>query len=210
MINGSSRQRGQWVAAVAAVLLVLLPAAPAAAHNSLTGSDPADGARLDKPPTQVRLTFLSRLDPETTKITITGPDDRSAAAGEPRFDGSRVTVPFAPGPAGRYTVAYQVASGDGHPVKGDIEFTLTTGAAPASPSAAAVPTAAPAADATTDATTGAPAATPTGAASAVAEPVERTATDRGTSWWPWLAGGLVALVALAGGALWLRSRRRPS
>lgn len=206
MITGSSRHRGQWFAAVAAVLLVLLPAAPAAAHNSLTGSDPADGARLDKPPTQVRLTFLSRLNPETTKITITGPDEQSAVAGEPQFNGSRVTVPFAPGPAGRYTVAYQVASGDGHPVKGDIEFTLTTGSAPESPSAAATPTAE---EPTAEATTAAP-ETPTSTASAVAEPVERTATDSGTSWWLWLAGGLAVLVALAGGALWLRSRRQPS
>lgn len=196
------------MAVVAAVLWMLLPAAPAAAHNSLTGSDPADGARLDKPPAQVRLSFLSRLDPETTKITITGPGDRSAAAGEPRFNGSRVTVPFAPGPAGRYTVAYQVASGDGHPVKGDVEFTLTTGAEPGSPepspSAAVTPTAvAP----TAEPTSAAPTPAPTGTAAAAAEPLDRTAADGGTRWWPWLAGGLAVLAALAGGAWWLRSRR---
>ena len=41
-----------------------------------------------------------------------------------------------PGKAGLYIVGYQVASGDGHPVTGEVRFTLTTGT-PADPSATA-------------------------------------------------------------------------
>lgn len=190
------------MAILVVVLWALLPAAPAAAHNSLTGSDPTDGARLDKPPTQVRLTFLSRLDPETTKITVTGPSNLPAAAGEPRFDGSRVTVPFAPGPAGRYTVAYQVASGDGHPVKGDIQFTLTTGVEPTTPEPSPLAVGAPAEPPTA---TAGPASTTT--APVAAEPADRSTADGGSAWWPWLAGGVAVLAALAGGAMLLRRRR---
>jgi hypothetical protein len=112
---------------VTGVLWVLLPAAPAAAHNSLTGSDPRNGARLGKAPADVRLTFLARLDPTTTRVTVTGPDNISATAGKPSCAGSRVTVQFRPGAAGLYIVQYQVASGDGHPIKGEVRFTLTAG-----------------------------------------------------------------------------------
>lgn len=205
MVSRTGRHRGQWAAVIAVMLCVLLPAAPAAAHNSLTGSNPADGARLDEPPAQVRLTFLSRLDPTTTKVTVTGPDNAPAAGGAPRFDGSRVTVPFTPGPAGQYTVAYQVASGDGHPVKGDVQFTLTTGAAPAP----ADPTPSAADPATSPAEAGtSPAGTPS--ATAVAGPLDRTSDDGGTGWWPWLVGAVLALAALVGAALLLRARRRPT
>src|SRR4051812_6619810 len=102
------------LAVISGLLCALLPAGPAAAHNSLTSSDPANGARIAKPPAQVRLTFLSRLDPGATKITITGPDNVPAAGGPPVFAGSRVTVPLKPGAAGLYIVAYQVPADDGH------------------------------------------------------------------------------------------------
>lgn len=184
------------------MLCVLLPAAPAAAHNSLGGSDPADGARIDKAPAQIRLSFLSRLDPKKTVITVKGPDGIPAAGGAPRFDGSKVTVPFAPGPAGRYTVTYQVPSGDGHPVKGDIEFTLTTSAEPAEPPAAsAEPTSTPSAAAATS-----PAGTPTSPAAAV--PLDRAGSDDGPARWPWIVAPVLVLAALVGGVLVLRARRR--
>lgn len=192
------------MAIIVVALCVLLPAAPAAAHNSLTGSDPADGARLDEPPAEVRLTFLSRLDPKTTKVTVTGPSNVPAAAGEPRFDGSRVTVPLAAGPAGRYTVAYQVASGDGHPVKGDVQFTLTTGVEPAAPEATPSTGGTPTDPAGASATPTSPASAP-----AVAEPLDRTGGETGPGWWPWLVGAVLVLGALVGGALLLRTRRRP-
>lgn len=200
MVSPSGRHRGPWLTVIVAVLCVLLPAAPAAAHNSLGGSDPADGAQVDKPPARIRLSFLSRLDPKTTTVTVTGPDNVPAAGGAPQFDGSRVTVPFAPGPAGRYTVAYQVASGDGHPVKGDVQFTLTVSVDPAVPSSPAVASEDPAG--TPSGPTGAP------SSSVVAEPLNRTATDGGSGWWPWLLGAVLVLAGLAGGALFLRARRR--
>jgi copper resistance protein C len=188
-MGGAIRRTGAVLAAtVFGGLCALLGASPAAAHNSLTGSDPKDGARLEAPPAQVRLTFLAKLDPQTTKVTVTGPGKVSAAAGAPRFDGKVVEVDFTAGAAGAYTAAYEVASDDGHPIKGDITFTLTVGAPEPAPKPSGA-TASPA------------------AVSAVAIDPASDADD-GPPVWPWVVLGVAILVALGGGALALRGRRR--
>jgi methionine-rich copper-binding protein CopC len=175
--------------------------APALAHNSLTGSDPADGARLARPPATVRLTFLARLDPARTKVAVTGPDGAVAAGGRPVIAGRTVTVPFRAGPAGDYEIAYEVPSSDGHPLKGNVRFTLAVGAAVAT-------TAPPTTDPVP--TTAAPATT-------AATPVERVDPDLaaddagggggGGAWWPW-ALAVALVVALLGVGGYLLRRRR--
>lgn len=197
------------VSGVALGASLALPASPAAAHNSLTGSDPRDGARIATAPARIELRFLSRLDPATTTVTVTGPDNVAAAGGEPRFSGSRVSVPFKPGKAGLYTVGYRVASGDGHPVTGEVRFTLTTGT-PADPSASATTGAAP--------TPSSPAATPTSTpppatagpdAASPSGAVVPTADERDeVSGWLWALGALVLLAALAAGLLLRRRAAR--
>jgi copper resistance protein C len=199
-MGGAIRRGAAALLSVGLGLLCALAAAePAAAHNSLTGSDPKNGARLDRPPAQVRLTFLNRLDPKTTKVTVTGPDKASAAAGAPRFDGKVVEVDVAAGTAGVYTAAYEVRSDDGHPIEGDITFTLTVGARPSAP-----PTGEPATGPAPK-----PSATqrPPAVVSAVAVDPASDADD-GVPVWPFVALGAGALAALAGGALAVRGRRR--
>ncbi|MCW3841523.1 copper resistance protein CopC [Micromonospora yasonensis] len=183
------------VLAVALGASVLLPAAPAAAHNSLTGSDPKDGSRVATAPERIELRFLATPAPDTTKITVTGPDDAPAASGAPTFSGKRVSVPFTPGPPGVYTVAYQLGSADGHPVKGELSFTLTTGAA--ATRSAAPPTTAP--------TT--PADPPTTLSTTPASPVPAASrsADGGTGWW-WATGAVVVVLLALGGGLLLRRR----
>lgn len=182
-----------------------LPAAPASAHNSLTGSNPENGARVAAAPARIELRFLAKPDPGTTKITLTGPDNVAALGGEPTFSGSRVSVPFAPGAAGLYVVGYQVASGDGHPIKGEVRFTLTTGT-PAQP-----PSSSPATDPTASAT---PTAVPSSPAAATSPPAADPAAaersdDDGGAGWLWALGGLVVLAALAAGLLLRRRSPRP-
>ncbi|WP_254910203.1 copper resistance CopC family protein [Micromonospora sp. NBS 11-29] len=188
------------VLGVAAGLSLLPPAAPAAAHNSLTGSDPQNGARLAAAPKRIELRFLATPKADTTKVTVTGPDDVAATGGAPTFSGKRVSVPFTPGAAGLYIVAYQLASTDGHPIKGEIRFTLTTGtpAEPPSPSVAPT-TAAP--------TTAAPATT---AASPPASPSPAAAAgdDDGGTGWLWATGAIVLLAALGTGLLLYRRATR--
>ncbi|MFG2051143.1 copper resistance protein CopC [Micromonospora sp. NPDC048935] len=187
----------------------LMPTNPAAAHNSLTGSDPRDGARVAKAPARIELRFLAKPAPATTKITITGPDN-VVAGGPPVFDGSRVRVPFTPTAAGLYVVGYQLASNDGHPVKGEVRFTLTTGTAAdpsASPSAAAgtSPAGSPSAVGTPSA--GPASATP-GGSTASTVPAASEQSESGGRPWIWPLGGVLLLLAALATALMFRRRRR--
>ncbi|MEH1011740.1 copper resistance CopC family protein [Micromonospora sp. CPCC 206060] len=199
---------GWWAVAVLMAGVLLIPAAPAAAHNSLTGSDPANGARLADPPARIRLSFLARLDPGTTKITVTGPDNVPAAGGAPTISGSKVTVPFRPGAAGLYIVAYQVASADGHPIKGEVRFTLTRGTPAAPPSAApsAVP-GGPTAGQPTATPSGPPAPAPSTTPAVPGSPAASTDGDGGAPWWPWALGAALLLAALAGTIALTRRRQ---
>lgn len=181
---------------VALGVSLLVPAAPAAAHNQLTGSTPRDGARVAEPPEHVELRFLSRVDEDKTKISITGPDDVDATGGQPSFDGKKVSVPFTPGAAGLYIVGYRVVSADGHPISGEVRFTLTTGT-PADPS----PEPTVAADPTTP---GAVETTPAPTTAEAATPVPRSNESSG-GWW-WAAIAAVVLLAVLATARLLRRR----
>ncbi|MCO1597201.1 copper resistance protein CopC [Micromonospora sp. RHAY321] len=197
------------VLGVAFGVSLLIPATPAAAHNSLTGSDPRDGARVASAPTRIELRFLARPAPATTKITVAGPDN-VVAGGPPVFDGSRVRVPFRPGAAGLYIVGYELASADGHPVRGEVRFTLTTGTA-ADPSAPPSPSAGPASGAPANSpsaavpSAGATTATATEASPTPAVPLGQEQADSGGRWWLWALGGVV-LVAAVTASLLLRRR----
>ncbi|MEV4713247.1 copper resistance CopC family protein [Micromonospora sp. NPDC049374] len=184
------------VLGVAFGVSLLMPAVPAAAHNQLTGSSPRAGARVAEAPDRVELRFLARLDEATTKVTITGPDNVDAAGGQPRFSGNRVSVPFAPGAAGLYIVGYRLVSADGHPITGEVRFTLTTNT-PADPSPE--PTAV---DPTTSGTTG---TTPAPATSEAATPVPRSDESTGGGWW-WAAVAALPLLAILVAARLIRRR----
>ena len=122
------RNRGRIVVvAVLAGFAVLGLGSPAFAHNVLVGSAPAAGATLASGPAEVRFDFNApvRVGPNT--ITVVGPDgthwERTANA---TVTGNSVSTPVAPlGAAGVYTASYRIISADGHPVTGEIHFTLT-------------------------------------------------------------------------------------
>ncbi|WP_307871063.1 copper resistance protein CopC [Micromonospora sp. C51] len=175
---------------------LLMPAVPAAAHNQLTGSSPREGARVAEAPERVELRFLARLDEDTTKVTVTGPDNVDAAGGQPRFSGNRVSVPFTPGAAGLYIVGYRLVSADGHPITGEVRFTLTTDT-PADPTPE--PTAADPTDPGTAESTPAP-TTPT-----VVSPVPRSDESSGGGWL-WAAVAVLLLLAVLAAARLIRRR----
>lgn len=104
-------------------------AAPASAHNSLTGSNPADKAVLDAGPSEVVLTFDQPVQAGEglNSIAVTGPDDQQWQGGSATVDSNVVTVPVRElGPSGTYTIGYRIVSADGHPVSGELTFTLST------------------------------------------------------------------------------------
>ncbi len=152
----------------------------ASAHNELIASDPADGAELATSPAQVVLTFDQPVQRGFSTVTVTGPDGKQWQAGAPTDDGAVVSAPVRPlGSAGQYTIAYQVLSADGHPVRGALRFTLTTpgagvAAAQNEPSA--------------------PPANRSGIATATHGIATPDRSD-GTRVWPWMAGAGVLLAA---------------
>jgi methionine-rich copper-binding protein CopC len=120
------------VIATASAILALgvLGAGPASAHSQLTSTSPVDGAVLDAPPTEIRLTFDSTLLDDTDTISINDENGNVVSSIHPKPEGDSVAIPWPAGtPAGTYQVAYRVVCGDGHPVVGAMNVTLTAAAA---------------------------------------------------------------------------------
>lgn len=137
---------GRAAAVLLAVLLamaaVLLPAGRADAHNTLQGTDPADGSTVDAPPAQITLTFDQPAQALGTEVVVLGPDGATVSTGDAQLVDSSVTQALAGDlPAGAYTVQWRVTSADGHPLSGELAFTASSGAAPAAaePTAEATP-----------------------------------------------------------------------
>ena len=115
-------------------------AGPAFAHNVLVGSDPKDGTSMATGPSTVSLTFDLPIQlGDFDVITVTGPNSTRWEAGKATVDSNVISAPVRPlGAAGQYTIGYRILSADGHPVSGEVKFTLTKAGngTPATPTAA--------------------------------------------------------------------------
>lgn len=130
----------------AAALLVALPAllvagvataGAASAHDELVSASPRDGSTVPAP-AQVVLRFSDVVLPGFSRMVLTRPDGTTVAT-PVTVVGPRVTgrLPASLAPGG-YTVTWRVSSADGHPVSGELGFTVRVGA-----TATATPTATP-------------------------------------------------------------------
>lgn len=108
---------------------VLVTAAPAAAHNALIGSDPKDKSSLEAGPSSVTLTFDQDVQGGQGINTISVVDAGGGhyeVAGDPTIKDTAVSAKVnALGKAGQYKIGYRILSADGHPVSGELTFTLT-------------------------------------------------------------------------------------
>ncbi|MFD1117243.1 copper resistance CopC family protein [Sphaerisporangium aureirubrum] len=137
---------------LAAVLALLVAAvlgtafaAPALAHTALKSSDPKKGATVGTLDS-VKLTFT-----ESVKFPVVLVRDAGGKAyheGKPKADGPVITQKVAGSlPSGKYTIAWRVVSSDGHPVEGEIPFTVRApepSPSPTDTATAAAPEATPA------------------------------------------------------------------
>jgi methionine-rich copper-binding protein CopC len=191
---------GAALALLVAGLIGLVGAQPAAAHDSLTGSTPADGATVTSAPEQVVLTFSAQVKDLGLTVLVTSPDGRRVGDGPARVEGRDVIAPLlALTEPGRYVVAYRVVSSDGHPIQGRTAFVLDV----PTPSPTATPT---------EATPGSPSASASASASAApgtatpdASPVAATSSDGGSPL-PWVLAGLVVVGVAVGAVAVARSR----
>src|SRR5690554_1171131 len=114
-----------FVAVVAAVLVGPFVASPALAHDALASSDPPDGAVLEAAPDAIVLEFTGNILDVNPAIEVTGPDGDQLEVGEAQVDGTRVTWDLTgPVPAGELAVVWAVTSQDGHPIDGELSFTV--------------------------------------------------------------------------------------
>ena len=110
--------------ALAAVLAVVLPAWPAAAHASLVGTDPVDGAVLPQAPDEVVFTFNETVRLTGQAITVYDADGRRIDSTATASGAEVTVVPDAELTDGTYVVGWFVLSADGHPVSGSLTFSV--------------------------------------------------------------------------------------
>jgi hypothetical protein len=178
---GTHRLRVLALAAVLCCAASLLGASPAYAHDALVSTVPADGAAVPAP-ARVAFQFSDVVLDRFNEIVVTGPDGRRYDQGRPQVLDSTISVELAPLPVtGRYTAAYRVVSADGHPVTGQITFTVTA----VTPGAAQSP----------------------GRTSAAAGPAVESAPS-GTAMLGFIAAGAVLVVLLVAVTETIRRRRR--
>ncbi|XAS64348.1 copper resistance CopC family protein [Micrococcaceae bacterium Sec5.8] len=114
--------------------------APASAHDAAESTSPASGATVATTPEKVSVTFNNKPLGLGSQIAVNHTDGANWADGGVEIVDNVASQKLKPGaPAGLYTVAWRVASADGHPIEGTFTFTATAGAA-GTTAAAAVPT----------------------------------------------------------------------
>lgn len=127
------KRRSRYAAvALAACTAILLATGAAYAHGVLVSSTPASGAHMASAPAELRLTFSEAPEVGVARIQLSDPDGRPVSLGPLAAAGDRRMTLVAPitGPLmeGPYTVAWQVAGADGHPVRGTFRFVIAPGA----------------------------------------------------------------------------------
>lgn len=188
--RGPSRAVAVLLSVVAAAVLMIVGALPAAAHNTLTASDPAAGGVVTTLPRSFSLTFNDQVKDQFVTVVLT-PDGADPITLSPTVDGPTVTATLpaaaaSPEPTGdrAYRLGYRVISADDHPISGSIDFTVGTTAVAFGPSAGVA-----AAD---------------GSTAPVADSDSGTDDGTGPTWWIVTA----AVVAGAGAAAVAAGRRR--
>ncbi len=115
-------------------------AAPASAHDKVESTSPAAGATVPAPPEKVSITFTNNPLALGAQILVTDAAGSNWADGGVEIVDNVASQRLKPGaPAGVFTVAWRVASSDGHPIEGTFTFTATAAASTAT-AAPAVPT----------------------------------------------------------------------
>lgn len=124
------------------VIGALMVPSVASAHLGLRRSAPDSNARLDRAPAAITLWFTQRPQLGFSRITLTGPSGPVALAPLVADSGNVVRAALPSLGPGTYTVRWQTASADGHPIRGEFRFSVVgsdTASASAPPPAVAPP-----------------------------------------------------------------------
>jgi copper transport protein len=112
---------------LAATAITVISPEPLSAHLRLVGSSPAAGSELARAPEAVRLRFSLPVQIPLSEIVLIGPAGPVPLPPVTLATGS-TDVLTAPLPtnlaAGAYLVQWRVAGADGHPISGELRFTI--------------------------------------------------------------------------------------
>lgn len=110
--------------AVAVAVALLTAGTPAMAHTDLVDSSPKDGTTVDAAPSAVELVFSEAIAAQYTQVAVLSAAGEHVEAGPPETNRERVTQPVGDLSPGAYTISYRVVSADGHPVSGELAFSI--------------------------------------------------------------------------------------
>ena len=123
--RSTSRVRRLRLAARAALVAAVLPSL-ALAHVRLVRSTPSAGSRVGNTPKELRLTFSEKAELAMTRVQLLDAGGRAVklAPLAEGGDAGKTVVTAVPAPLtpGAYTVTWQMAGRDGHPVRGRYAF----------------------------------------------------------------------------------------
>ena len=113
--------RNFWALLVTLSCLLAPPPDPAAAHAVLLEAQPADGARLERPPAEIVLRFSEPIVPVAIKLLDTRGAEIAGLSVE-RGDQTIVIRPHHALGQGAYLLSYRVTSVDSHPIGAALRF----------------------------------------------------------------------------------------
>lgn len=122
--------------ALALFLLFFGSSTAAFAHDSLTGTSPANGATVDAVPDKVEISMSNVpavIGSEVQVLDDSGTDWATGGVDVLDRVASQAVKPGAP--AGKYTVKWRLVSSDSHPIEGEFGFTATEAGAGSVPGA---------------------------------------------------------------------------
>lgn len=113
------------------LLALVVPFRSAVAHPRLVRAEPAAEGHVQAMPRALSLTFNEPLTIALSRLTLLDPAGQPVALDTLRFapEDTRTLTAKILGtmPAGRYTVKWQAAGADGHPMRGQYTFVLDAG-----------------------------------------------------------------------------------
>ncbi|MGJ6126767.1 copper resistance protein CopC [Mycolicibacterium sp. Y3] len=111
------------VTATVLALVATVGPPPTSIHGVRMATDPPKDSLLSTAPQRISATFNERLQARFSEMTVFGPDGSLWAHDGAKVDGSVISLDLPPlGPAGIYTVDYQVNTEAGHIAKGTWQF----------------------------------------------------------------------------------------
>jgi len=112
----------------ACVLAAGLISQQAFAHAHLKSETPAADSQVSVAPGELTLGFSEGVEPNFSKVEVSGPDNKAVKTGEFKLatnDNTQVLISLpVPLTSGKYVVSWHVVSVDGHKTQGKYTFTV--------------------------------------------------------------------------------------